>query len=380
MSMPSDIPIEARARYGDGRTAASHPALVSLARAGDRPGIVIRLEATGAERTWMLSEVSVATPLHGSSNEVLLRRALPKGFDPQAGDANVDYGATLFVHDRRFVQALIAAAPHLSTTRERWRFARPGLAAALATLLIGGAIWAFNLNPSRTVANLVPQTTWESVGGQMLASVTKGHRECTGAAGRAALDRLMRRLVEGDYRSQGYEAKVVEWDLLNAFAMPGRRLVLTSRLVETAASADEIAGVLAHEIGHGLERHPEAAIVRILGLATLAKVFASGVGDTFSNASLLLVQLRYNRDGEREADLRAAEILKRAEISVDPLAGFLNRMKRITGDSGTEPLGGILSTHPGIDERVKAIEAMPKHRSRPAMSEADLAALRAICK
>ncbi len=380
MSMPSEIRIEARARYGDGRTAASYPALIGLERSGDRPGIAIRLETTGIERFWPLAELSVATPLHGSSNEVLLRRAPPKGFDPHAGDTGEDYGATLFIHDRAFVQALIAAVPQLSTTRERWRFARPGLAAALAILLTGGAIWAFNLNPSRTVANLVPQSTWESVGGQMLASVTKGHRECTGAAGRDSLDRLMRRLVEGDYRSQGYEAKVVEWNLLNAIAMPGRRLVLTSRLVETATSAEEIAGVLAHEIGHGLERHPEAAIVRILGLATLAKVFASGVGDTFSNASLLLVQLRYNRDGEREADLRAAEILKRAEIAVEPLAGFLNRMKRITGDSGTEPLGGILSTHPGIDERVKAIEAMPKHRSRPAMSAADLAALRSICK
>jgi Zn-dependent protease with chaperone function len=380
MSMPSEIRMEARARYGDGRTAASSPALIGLERSGDRPGIAIRLEERGIERFWPLTELAVAAPLHGSSNEALLRRAPPKDYDPQAGDIGEDYGATLFIHDRRFVQALIAAAPQLSTTRERWRFARPGLAAALAILLVGGAIWAFDLNPSRTVANLVPQSTWESVGGQMLASVTKGHRECTGRAGRDALDRLMRRLVEGDYRSQGYEAKVVEWSLLNAFAMPGRRLVLTSRLVETATSAEEIAGVLAHEIGHGLERHPEAAIVRILGLATLAKVFASGVGDTFSNASLLLVQLRYNRDGEREADLRAAEILKRAEIDVRPLAGFLNRMKRITGDSGTEPLGGILSTHPGIDERVKAIEAMPKHPSRPAMSEADLAALRAICK
>lgn len=380
MSMPSDSRIEARARYGDGRTAASQPALIGLVRSGVEAGLSIRLEATGQDRRWPLGELAVATPLHSSSHDVLLRRAPPKGLDLATYDGAEDYGATLFIHDRAFVQALIAAVPGLSTTRERWRFARPGLALALVVALTTGAIWAFNLNPSRTIANLVPQSTWETVGGQMMASITKGHRVCTGAAGQEVLDRLMRRLVEGDYRSQGYQANVVEWNLLNAFAMPGRRLVLTSRLVETAASAEEIAGVLAHEIGHGLERHPEAAIVRILGLATMAKMFASGVGETFSNASLLLVQLRYNRDGEREADLRAAELLKRAEIAVEPLAGFLGRLKRITGDSGTEPLGGILSTHPGIDERVKTIEALPKHPSRPAMSAADLAALRAICK
>ncbi len=371
MSMPSERTITTEARYGDGRTAASRKVHVSL---GEQ-GLVLKPLDSEVAWQWPYGEIEVATPLDAASREALLRRVW-RGEGTKAEDG----GATLFITDRDFIQALAGRATGLTATSERWRYARPGLLLMLAASLITLVVYVTNISPSKAVAELVPAKTWETIGTQMLAGLAKGHRECTNEAGRAVLDKLMRRIVMGDYESQGYRAKVVEWDLLNAFAMPGRRIILTSRLVETAGSAEEIAGVLAHEVGHGLERHSETAIVRILGLATVAKVFASGVGDTFSNSSLLLLQLRYNRDAEREADQRAAEMLRAAGIAVKPLATFLKRMKKVEGDVGKEPLGGILSTHPGIDERVKSIEALPAYPTTLALSPADLAALRAICK
>lgn len=336
----------------------------------------LHLQLTEKSWSWPYNEIEVATPLDGSSREAMLRRAV-RG-DASDGD---DGGATLFITNQEFVQALLRKAPGLAATRERWRLARPGLLFALAAGLLTLVVYITNASPSRVAANFVPAKTWEAIGGQMLAGLAKGHRECGQVAGREVLDKLMRRIVVGDYETQGYRAHVVEWNLLNAFAMPGRRIVLTSKLIETAGSAEEIAGVLAHEVGHGLERHPETAIVRIVGLATLAKLFASGVGETFSNASLLLVQLRYSRDAEREADQRAAELLRAAGIAVNPLATFLSRMKREAGGAdGSEALGGILSTHPGIDERVKAIGALPSYPTTPALSAAELAALRSICR
>lgn len=371
MSMPSDNGESVLARYGDGRTAASRQVGVRIAA----HGLVIALP-DGATREWLWAEIEAATPLDASSREAMLRRATQ---DPPP--ANHDGGATLFIADRAFVQAVIARHGALTATRERWRFAKPGLAFAALFGLVTLVVLATNISPARTIANMVPQSSWEAIGRQMLAGLTKGHRECTKADGQAALDRLMTRLLAADYKAQGYDAKVVEWDLLNAFAMPGRRLVLTSKLVETAGSGEEIAGVLAHEIGHGLERHPETAIVRVLGLMTLARLFASGTGDTFSNASLLLLQLRYNRDGEREADQRALDIMRKSEIRAKPLATFLLRLKKSSGGDGSEVLGGVLSTHPGVDERVRHIDSQPDdYKTTPALTPADLAALRAICK
>lgn len=369
MSMPSEAGISAEARYGDGRTAASRRVRLSL---GDTDLVLHHSDKTWH---WPYTEIEAATPLDTSSREAMLRRVWRSD-----ANADADGGATLFISDRDFVQALMARAPGLTATRERWRFARPGLVFALAAAIVALGIYVTNVSPARIAAGLVPAKTWEAIGGQMLAGLAKGHLECTSPAGREVLDKLMRRIVTGDYETQGYRAQVVEWDLLNAFAMPGRRIVLTSQLIEKAGSAEEIAGVLAHEVGHGLERHPEAAIVRIIGLATLAKLFASGVGDTFSNVSLLLVQLRYNRDAEREADQRAAELLRAAGIAVAPLATFLNRMKQQAGRDGSEALGGILSTHPGIDERVKSISELPSYPTTPALSAAELSALRGICK
>lgn len=369
MSTRSELAATATGRYGDGRTAASRTLEVAIGDAG----LVLRDRVLDTAWIWPFAEIEAATPLDLSSREALLRRK----WRANALDVE-DVGATLFVTDATFVQTLIAEAPHLTAKRERWRFARPGLLLAAFTVATTVAIWAFNLNPSRAVAEMVPAKSWEAIGTQMLAGLGRSHPECTGEAGRAALDKLMRRIVMGDYETKGYSAKVVTWDIQNAFALPGRRIVLTSRLIERAGSAEEIAGVLAHEVGHGLERHPEAGIVRILGLATLAKIFASGVGDTFSNSGLMLVQLRYSRDAEREADLRAAELLRAAGISVRPLATFLDRLRGSSG--GSEPLGGILSTHPGIDERVAAIRKFPDYPTTPAMSAADLAALRSICK
>lgn len=60
---------------------------------------------------------------------------------------------------------------------------------------------------------------------------------------------------------------VVDWDLLNAFAVPGNKILLTKELIEKADGPEEVAGVLAHEMGHGIALHPETGIIRAVGLA-----------------------------------------------------------------------------------------------------------------
>jgi Zn-dependent protease with chaperone function len=373
--MPSDGGQVFQGRYGDGRTAASRQVVIEV-RA---EGLAIGTRERGVERLWPYGELEAATPLDHRSSEVIVRRmAPPSARDDPAAVAD-DVGATLFVADRAFVDLLRRRAAGLTVTRQRWRYARYGLAFVALLALVGLGIWVTGASPSRAVAMMVPQSSWEKVGRQMFAGFTRGHPECTGAEGRAALDRLMKRLAGDDFVMQGYEIKVVSWNLLNAFALPGRQLVLTSRLIETVGSGDELAGVVAHEIGHGLERHPETALVRILGLATIAKIFASGVGDTVSNAALLLVQFGYTRDAEREADRRAIDLMRTARIATRPLATFFNRLKKEEG-GGSEPLGGILSTHPGIDERIRTIERVADYPSTPAMPVADLEALRGMCR
>ncbi|MBM4385481.1 MAG: M48 family metallopeptidase [Deltaproteobacteria bacterium] len=133
----------------------------------------------------------------------------------------------------------------------------------------------------------------------------------------------------------------------NAFALPHGAIVVTDELVALAESDDELAAVLAHELGHVHHRHGVRALLQALGIGALA---AGALGD-FSGlaaAAPALLQLSYSREFEHEADGFAQRIL--AEAQLDPRA--LSRMlARLEAASGTGAIPAYLSTHPPAEER-----------------------------
>ena len=68
---------------------------------------------------------------------------------------------------------------------------------------------------------------------------------------------------------------MIDWALVNAFATPGGQIIMTRGLVQKAGSPDEVAGVLAHEIGHTIELHPEAGLVQGHGACRLPRSSSS---------------------------------------------------------------------------------------------------------
>ncbi len=139
----------------------------------------------------------------------------------------------------------------------------------------------------------------------------------------------------------------------NALALPGGTIVFTDQLVRLARHDEELVGVLAHEIGHVVHRH---AMRRSIQASTMGLVAAMIVGDVSSVSSavtalpLILTELGYSRDFEREADRHAVETLRAHGLDPSRLAEMLERLD----DSGDET-GSYLSTHPPTPERVRAI-------------------------
>ncbi|MFC4160283.1 M48 family metallopeptidase [Chitinimonas lacunae] len=118
----------------------------------------------------------------------------------------------------------------------------------------------------------------------------------------------------------------------NAFALPGGTVVMTDQLVELASSDDELLAVLAHEIGHVELRHGVRGLLRSSGLAVAVSVVlgdATSVGTTMAALPVMLADLRYSRDFEREADDFALRRLP--EQSVSPCA-FSTVMHRIEAE------------------------------------------------
>jgi predicted Zn-dependent protease len=234
------------------------------------------------------------------------------------------------------------------------------------------------VSPARGVAGLLPTKLRQALGRQVVQSMSQRRGICHTPEGSAALGRLTERLSAAA-DGKRFNISVLNWSLVNAFAAPGEQIVLTRGLIEQAKSPDEVAGVLAHEMGHGLELHPETAIIRAIGLSAAVELMLGGSGGALANIGLVLTQLGYSRAAEREADARALQIMERAQIS--PL-GFTSFFKRVEEQERGSAFGeiGILRTHPLSAERARLAESRPGYPATPALAADDWRALREICK
>jgi Zn-dependent protease with chaperone function len=146
----------------------------------------------------------------------------------------------------------------------------------------------------------------------------------------------------------------------NAFALPSGIIVVTDRLVEIAKNDQEIAGVLAHEIGHVNRRH---ALRHLMQNSATALLIATVTGDITSATSLsatlptLLIDAKYSRDFEQEADDAAVAYLKGKGIPVRSYADMLTRLGNDHKKGKESNFGEVFADHPLITERVKRVLA-----------------------
>lgn len=361
------------ARFSDGQTAGSRNVEVRHHRA-----LEIGPFAAGVAEPdrWAYHRLTTSPPLSRSASDVVLR--------------SEDHpGQSLFVSDPQFVAELRRRAPQLTHSAHRWRWARPGLALALLVLTVVGLVYLLDLSPARAIAGWLPEGIRTAIGEQAVKAFAEGHPTCSDAKGLAALERLSKRLSDAAEAERPFHLRVVDWDTVNAYALPGDQVMLLRGLIDQAISPDEVAGVLAHEMGHGIELHPEAGIIRAIGISAGLELFFTGSSGTLGNIGALLLQLRYSRDAEAEADAHALRILKGSGISPAGIADFFDRI-----DIGVRPVDGadtetssgrdfdpldLISTHPPSPERARQARAAATYPSTPALSAEDWASLRGIC-
>ena len=149
-----------------------------------------------------------------------------------------------------------------------------------------------------------------------------------------------------------YEAHVAQDDTLNAFATPGGVIVVHTGLIAATTSAEELAGVLAHEVQHVELRHSLRGMIKEMGLRGLWAFVMGDFGTTLAGqAALELTSLRFSRDDELEADERGFDALVAAGI--DP-AGMPEFFKVMSQKAGGQP-PAFLSTHPQSEDRERAL-------------------------
>lgn len=171
--------------------------------------------------------------------------------------------------------------------------------------------------------------------------------------------RLINRISENPYT---FEVTVVKSDVVNAFALPGGYVVVFTGLMKKAERPEEVAGVLAHELNHVLQRHGLERIVKQLGFVAVVSIVLGnppGLGGVMKQLGVELMTLKFGRAQETEADLTGLELLYRAKIDPSGMIAFFQRLAE--NDEGRVEW---LSTHPMSSaraDRLKAqLAAMPK--------------------
>lgn len=145
---------------------------------------------------------------------------------------------------------------------------------------------------------------------------------------------------------------------INAFALPGGIVVVNSGLIAATETAEELAGVLAHEVQHVEGRH---ALEQMIHSAGWAAILAVTLGDVSALGGVLIHQagsLRHSRQLELEADSEGVRNLARAGISPHGVAQFFKRMQAEQARTGGESIIALLSTHPATGDRLEQAAAL----------------------
>ncbi|CAK9883741.1 MAG: Beta-barrel assembly-enhancing protease [Candidatus Erwinia impunctatus] len=147
----------------------------------------------------------------------------------------------------------------------------------------------------------------------------------------------------------------------NAFMLADGTLILSDQLVTLAKSDDALAAVMLHEIGHHYYRHSMNILVRS-SLLSLSYLWftgdASGIADIMLQSALVMHQLQFTRDMEREADHYAIKEMKAQQRSLSAMAEIFRQLdEAATKREADEMLPGWLSTHPDMPQRIKDIQA-----------------------
>lgn len=174
---------------------------------------------------------------------------------------------------------------------------------------------------------------------------------CSGNAGQRALDQLTERLAIAAQLSPYPFVTVIDDELPQIFSTPGRGIVLTRPLLEALENSDELAALLAHEIGHIAQK-------------TLPSILSS-TGDSDHRPWHHLAVSCLSESDELEADAWALRSLQAVGVDPGVLRHTLERLPLSEGSSAESVWRGMACTHPVSPERLAALPELEQSEDTP---------------
>lgn len=289
--------------------------------------------------------------------------------------------ARLEVRDAALAARLISRCTRLGEHRTGRRGVAiiVGWSLAAALSIVGVVLFGVPLAADR-LAPLVPEPIERRIGdaAELQIGSIFGRRVCANPAGQAAFTKLLTRLRETAGLDANVKSTVLQSELPNAFALPGGKVLVLSKLLDRAESVDEVAGVLAHELGHLRHHDSMRGLIYNGGTSFLVGLL---FGDVTGSSAVLfasrsVIQASYSRDAETAADTFSIDTMHALGRSPKPAAEL---MFRITGKEGGKSLG-LLASHPLTEDRLARMSSEDRPATgSPLLSDAEWKALKQIC-
>lgn len=170
----------------------------------------------------------------------------------------------------------------------------------------------------------------------------------------SAIRIITRRLLNQiDTPGYNYRFYLLRDSTINAFTIAGGHIFIFEGLLKFCETPEELAAVLAHEIGHAEKRHIAKKLTKELGLTLITTILGGGNDNMAKEAGKILLSKGFDRKYEEEADQYSINMLEKAGISPYKLASFFRRLDE-NGLSYNKNLE-FMMTHPHHDTRVKDI-------------------------
>jgi Zn-dependent protease with chaperone function len=356
--------------YLDGRSAARQQASVRLSASG----LEIALE-DGTRLWWPFRNVRQTQGFY-AGEQIRLERGSP-------------FSEILLVDDTAFLGTLHATAPgfgrRFHNPRRRRSRVLLTIGAALTSVAVGAVLYVWGIPAAAgLLASRVPVSWEDRLGQAAVEQITASKRRCVDQDREEAIGAIVQRLLDPQPKAPyTFRMIVVDDWTVNAFAVPGGQIVLLRGLLERSRTPEELAGVLAHELQHVLQRHATRLLLQHASTGLLLVAISGDITGAMAygiESARVLGTLRYSRHLESEADVEGLRMLLAADVDPRGMIAFFETLRG--AERGAPTASRYLASHPLAADRVETLERLAAAHTkgfRPLLPGRDWADLRRVC-
>lgn len=357
--------------YLDGRTAARQRVTIRIMRLG------LHVTTEKGETLWWPYEEIHQTQGFYAGEQVRLERG-------------GEFAEVLLVSDATFLTNLHRMALNLAkkfhNPAHRRIRAKITLLAALSIIAITVIFYLWGFPALATLAaSRVPVSWEEHLGRSVVEQLAPPGTRCTDPARTQVIDEIIKVLTSplptSPYK---FHVIVVNSPIFNAFAAPGGYIVLFHGLLEQTRTPEELAGVLAHELQHILQRHSTRALIHHVSTGLFLAALTGDVSGATAyglEAARIVGMLQYSRLNEEEADMAGMRMILDANIDPKGMIAFFELLRKES--PATPAFLKYISTHPSTEDRIQRLKLLAgKSESRPVkmLQDYDWNDIKKICE